>query len=854
MSIILTHCPHDHPETDKSDKTINISNSDFLEAIFGAPIAGECCILASFKGNPLNIAKRQWFGHPWLHAASLELPHDANNYFSLARFKPNEAGEYRRQKAQFQGLYTVMLDDVGTKVSMDRLTLAPSWLIETSPGNYQAGYILAIPITISKEADQLMNAIIQAGLCDPGANGPTARFARLPVAVNGKHSPPFQCQLKSWSPDKRYSVQELINGLQLEITETARAKGKRYDVGGGDIGDADSDQVWTPRPLENAVLDALKLRNLYKSPLGEGKHDVTCPWVNEHTNGADGGTAYFEPNDNYPLGGFKCQHGHCAKRKIRDLLQHLEVNVRDARMKATIAVHQGEIHRIVDRAECELASTQRYYQRGGIIVSVYTDPSTKETRVQAISQPELVRALSNVATWVRYDIRSQSLVRIDPPERHVRILFDSNTYQHLPIINGLVRQPYLRSDDSIMKVADYDLESGMFGVFDTRKFWIPDKPSRKEAESALAVLNEVLDEFCFASKADYSAALSAIFTATIRSRLSKAPMMHVRAHTVGSGKSYLCELITAFSTPQKGTPTSFPADDEECRKLLLAELLRAPAVIEFDNLTGDILPHKSLCTALTSEFMSGRILGVSKTVTVSTRTLFLSSGNNVVPIKDMTRRCITINLNPEVEVPAARTYKRPNLIAEVLQERERYVSAALTIMRAWVVAGRPKSACKSFAGFGDWSDLCRQPLLWLGCSDPAVSIFEAITEDPDREQLGRLLTAWQSVFGRTPAMIRDAVSRSDYQGNENNELKEILHDIADERGVINRRSLGRWIKRHAGQIVDGLRFVRCTGNTSAERWRVESVSSVLSVSRGQGEETVNDSNDPEAYRRFSEGE
>ena len=35
-------------------------------------------------------------------------------------------------------------------------------------------------------------------------------------------------------------------------------------------------------------------------------------------------------------------------------------------------------------------------------------------------------------------------------------------------------------------------------------------------------------------------------------------MFHVRAHMVGSGKSYLCELITAFATPQRGTPTTFP--------------------------------------------------------------------------------------------------------------------------------------------------------------------------------------------------------------------------------------------------------------------------------------------------------
>lgn len=518
-------------------------------------------------------------------------------------------------------------------------------------------------------------------------------------------------------------------------------------------------------------------------------------------------------------------------------------------MKPTIRVVKGEIHRIVDIAERELATTQQYYQRGGIIVSVYTDRSTNQTLIQAVSQPALVRALSGCATWEQFDGRAKDWVRIDPPACHATILYDSNSYRHLPVINGLARQPYLRPDGSLMKIAGYDLDTGMFGVFDGRCFSIPDKPSREGAELALKILNEVLEEFCFATEEDRAAALSAILTAAIRPSLVHAPMVHVRAHAVGSGKSYLCALITVFASPQQGTPTTFPADDEECRKLLLAELLRAPPVIEFDNLTSDILPHKSLCTALTSEFITGRILGVSKTATVSTRAVFLSSGNNVTPIKDMTRRCITINLKPEVEIPAARTFKRPNLIAEVLQERERYVSAAITIVRAWIVAEKPRTKCKSLSGFRDWSDFCRQSLMWLGCSDPAASIFEAIKEDPDREQLGRLLIAWQSIFRNVPAMVREAVSKSTLHGND--ELKEILHDIADERGEINRHRLGRWIKRHEGQIVDGLRFARCSGSTSAERWRVESVSLVLSVYNTPNAKTVDAA---QAYLRASGGE
>jgi hypothetical protein len=332
-------------------------------------------------------------------------------------------------------------------------------------------------------------------------------------------------------------------------------------------------------------------------------------------------------------------------------------------------------------------------------------------------------------------------------------------------------------------------------------------------------------------------------------------MFHVKAHTVGSGKSYLCELITAFATPRRGTPTTFPRDDEECRKFLLADLLRAPPVIEFDNLTGDLVAHKSLCTALTSEFISGRILGASKTATVGTRTLFLSSGNNVGPVQDMARRCVTIQLNPLCEVPAARRFERPDLVREVLLERGRYVSYALTIVRAWIAAGRPQSPCQALAGYGDWSDLCRQPLLWLGLADPAESVFEAVAEDPDRDTLSRLLTAWQLAFGNCAAMVREAVRRSRF-GDENADLREVLHDIAGERGDINRRKLGWWIKRHTGRIVNGRRFVRASGNRSAEAWRVESVSPVLSVSSGPPKESVNGGNavPDSAYARASRGE
>ena len=852
-----TVSPPSPMETDKTGETDLVSNGEFLRAVFGDDLADVRPVVVSFAGNPTSAPGKVWFGSPWLGSTDMtaNLPGDANNYFSLAVFKPDEAGQYRRQKARFYALHTVMLDDVGSKVAKERLTLPPSWMLETSPGNHQAGYLLREPLTDGLVADKLMNAIVAANLCDPGANGPRARLARLPVAVNGKHSPPFACRMLAWSPELRYSTEELVDGLQLEMTQAARPK--RQTTRTAQDRPSDGDPVWIPRPDENAVLVALRNRGLYQAPLGEGKHAITCPWVKEHTGEADGGTAYFEPDDLWPIGGFKCLHGHCAERHVRDLLRSLDIEVSAARMKPTIRVMAGEMNRVVDAAERELAQSRRHYQRGGLIVTVVTDPGTRETRVQEITPPALVRALAGAATWERFDGRSEDWVRADPPARHATVLFDATSYPHLPVLNGLARQPYLRPDGSLMTAAGYDTATGLFGVFDAREFSVPDKPTRTQAEAALALLKSLLVEFSFAGDSDLAAALVAMLAAAIRPSLAHAPMIHARAHMVGSGKSYLCELITAFATPQRGTPTTFPADDEECRKLLLAELLRAPAVVEFDNLTGDLVAHKSLCTVLTSEFMSGRILGVSKTATVSTRALFLSSGNNVGPVQDMTRRCISIRLDPGCETPAARSFTRPDLVRDVLRERGRYVSAALTIVRAWIVTGRPKTICKSLAGYGDWSDLCRQPLLWLGCADPTVSVFEAMTEDPDRETVARLLTSWFTVFGKTPAMVRDAVKQALQLNDENAELHEVLRDIADERGEINRRKLGWWIRRHAGRIVNGQRFIRASGNRSAEAWQVEVVESVSPVSsvsiQPNGKSVSGTADNSNAYARACRG-
>ena len=116
-------------ETDKSDKTDWVSNQAFMQTVCGEELGDNRTIVVSFTGNPSSVNGKSWFGRPWYADAEADiLKPDRNNYFSLAMFGPDEAGLYRRRKAHFAALCALMLDDIGGKVEMDRLTLTPSWL------------------------------------------------------------------------------------------------------------------------------------------------------------------------------------------------------------------------------------------------------------------------------------------------------------------------------------------------------------------------------------------------------------------------------------------------------------------------------------------------------------------------------------------------------------------------------------------------------------------------------------------------------------------------------------------------------------------------------------------------------
>lgn len=829
---VPTVLPTVPPEAGKGGKggIPSVTNVDFVKAIFPELPEGAFVAVCTKSGDPNK--------GPWpcrradLIASSLT--HERNNFLNCSSFYLDENGLLKARKTNFAACHFLMLDDLGTKMPMDRLEgFKLSWLIETSPGNFQGGIILSVPLTNAAEAVRLLNALIEAGLCDAGATGPSSRWARLPVAINGKpkhaqaDGAPFQCRLVTWQPDARYTPDEIVDALQLEFAPTKRPSSKTrcerrpavIDVT-STVPYIDNDDVLMPRADENPVVAALRARGLYKTPLGSGKHDVTCPWAHEHTDGLDTGAAYFEPDERYPMGGFCCMHSHRAKYRIRALLEFLGVNSAKARHKPLIHVVAGDLHLVVDAGEKELATRGRHYQMGGLIVSVSTDPSTGDPSIVPTSAPALTRELSVAALWEKFDKRSNDWVRCDPPARHAAILFDAQSFRYLPPLSGLARQPYFReADGMLICTPGYDKTAKLFGVFDPRQFSLPD-PTLEAARAALTMLEDLLAEFRFVTPADKAAALAAIFTAVVRPTLPYAPAFHVRAPVFGSGKTYLCELIGAFAGPGGNAKVSYPMTSEEATKVILSLLLTSPGCVEFDDMDSDWLPHGPIKRMLTAETITDRILGVSKTATVSTRTLFLGSGNNVGPIRDLLRRVATIHIDPRCATPATLSYSGAP-VDKLRKNRGLYVAAVLTIIQAYRQAGSPHASVDNIVTYGDaWSDYCRFPLIWLGHADPATSLLEQVRHDPDGDALGTLMAEWYSVFDSVPTTVRKAVGRASYDAP--NLLDAMREFPVEERGEINPSKLGWLLKKNANRIVGSLEFQKAEAD-GRTAWRVVKV-------------------------------
>lgn len=426
----------------------------------------------------------------------------------------------------------------------------------------------------------------------------------------------------------------------------------------------------------------------------------------------------------------------------------------------------------------------------------------------------------------------------DAPNPIARAVLAKHGSRGFARLVGVVTAPTLRPDGSILDKPGHDADSGLFYWSDlTRQPVISASVSPPEALLALRTLWHPVRMFPLVGDVARGVALHGLLTAAIRASLPTAPGIGFDAPAAGSGKTLLARCIGILAT---GSDPAIlpPADtDEETRKRLFAALREGQRVILWDNVR-EPLGNAALDSFLTAATFADRILGSSETASLPNRAMFIATGNNLRLSSDTCRRVLLARIDAETETPYTRDFSF-DPATEINEHRIRYVTAALSIIRAYITAGRPKVAKGRTASFEMWDDLVRQPLCWLAelvrehnaqhpddplptFDDPMKAAALAFEADPETTKHGALLEAWHQVFGTTPTTVAQAVKRAATAfGDMSTPLGEALDEIAGQGGRVNVRIAGRWLDKMQGRIVAGKLFVRGSRGAAGQLWSVK---------------------------------
>lgn len=489
-----------------------------------------------------------------------------------------------------------------------------------------------------------------------------------------------------------------------------------------------------------------------------------------------------------------------------------------------VRIVQGRRSDAIEAAEGHLVEHHYgcLFQRAGRIVRVGPQPLdlgggvTVETLEIIEVENEYLRLCFNQAADLRkFDRRTDSWISVDCPKDFAAAYREMRGKWKLPPLRCVVTAPTLRPDGSLITRPGYDAASGIY--YDPRGVEFPPVPSAPTREQALAALDRLESLFGTLEIADElsrSVSISALMTAVVRPALRAAPLHAVSAPVAGSGKSKIVNCAAIIATGHPTPVLAIGAREEETEKRIGGALIAGMPLIAIDN-TERPLGGEFLCQAITEPLVAPRILGVSELMRVPNTATWFATGNNLKLSGDMVRRALLLMLDPKCERPELREFETPDPCLIAQQQRAEFVVAVLTIVRAFIVAGRPRE-CAPIGSFEDWSGLVRDALIWLGRPDPADAMGEARREDPVLAGLIAVVEQWRKAIGSDRVTARQIVGIAEEHG----EFREALAAVGGEGGKISTGRLGKWLGKVKGRRVNGMRIEDAGYRDGIALWQV----------------------------------
>lgn len=488
-----------------------------------------------------------------------------------------------------------------------------------------------------------------------------------------------------------------------------------------------------------------------------------------------------------------------------------------------------------DQAAAALTAEPTVYQRGNGLVTVFREPEeTRHIRRQAgsprivpLATPRLRELLASVARWRKKKAAGKGKPRpvpAHPPDWSVSAVSARGSWEGIRPLEAVVEAPTLRPDGTVLDTPGWDPATTLLYEPNGEFPPLPPAPTLAMAQEAADVLLGLVEQFPFAGANHRAAWLAAALTALARFAVpGPCPLFLFEANTPGSGKSLLCDIIALIATGREMTRTAYPDSNEEMHKVITSVALAGDRLIMLDNIEGP-LGGPALDAALTASSWKGRVLGRSEmTPELPLHTCWFATGNNPVLKGDAPRRVIPCRLESREERPEERGgYRIPRLKEYVTRNRPALVVAALTILRAHALAGRPQPyPLTPFGGYEEWSDAVRAAVAWTLDADPCATRGSVQVSEGGVEGLAGLLQGWAELPGGEKGVTaNDALKEMNRHPDQYGRLREAMMEWSKNDDLPPPRVVGNRLRALRGRTVAGRALQALPGAGHAQRWRV----------------------------------
>jgi hypothetical protein len=499
-------------------------------------------------------------------------------------------------------------------------------------------------------------------------------------------------------------------------------------------------------------------------------------------------------------------------------------------------------HVVVDQALDIIKPDPALFQRGNTLVMVTKASSAGKKRgvverpegsvqIQTMPKAVLRRIMCTHAAWVVERVDGQGVpyfVRGHVPGWAVEQLWDLKHWPGVRHLEGVIEAPTTRSDGTLLTAPGYDDETGLLNLPSGDFPPIPDTPNLIEAQRAAADLLAVVNDFPFAGDEHRFAYLAALLTPLVRFAIQgPCPLFLLDANAAGSGKTKLADIVAILATGRVMPRSQYHSDDVEMDKTLLSIALAGDRLTLFDNVPGGFsIGGGSLDAALTGFTKKGRILGESRmSGEVPLSCVFYASGNNIGLRGDALRRVVPIRLETKLDRPEERrdfTIKG-DLLDYVKRERSRLVAAALTMIRAYMVAGRPAQGLTPM-DYPAWSGVVREAVAWCTGCDPCKARAELVDSDEETTQRKALVQGFANLcssLGRTHLTAAEMIDAVNDDPANNPELRSLFIEWGRDGKPATAKAVGKQLQKVRRRPISGQCFDRT--DTAIRQWFLRSV-------------------------------